>query len=95
MDNISITDFCSNNEIDKKLFFEYLRKKKYIYSQPYGKMKKRIKNIAYPQYDTENGNGLFEMNRRKNQFNNKDNINIQLTPKGQTYFTELHDKGEF
>lgn len=92
-DNISISQFCRNCNVSQKRFLEYLKKEKYIYVQYYGKEKERHKNIAFPKYDTEEGNGLFEMNKKPNHFNkNKNNINIQVTPKGQEYFLELIKK---
>lgn len=94
-DNISLTSFCKMNNINRNTFIEYLKKNKYIYSQPYGKDKEHSKNIAFPKYDTKNGVGYFEMNENKNSFNNHTNINIQLTIKGQEYFIDLHEKGEF
>lgn len=88
--NISISQFCRNNNISQKGFIDFLKKSKYIYIQYYGKEKERHKNIAFPKYDTEEGIGLFEMNKKPNHFNkNKNNINIQLTPKGQDYFIKL------
>ena len=95
MNNISFTEFCKRYHINRTKFIYYLFKHKYIYKQPYGEYKKRSKNIAYPQYDTKKGIGLFEMNERFNKYTNKNNVNIQLTPKGQKTFIELHDKGEF
>lgn len=92
-ENISISKFCRNNNIPRNEFIEYLKKKKFIYSQPYGKDKERQKNIAYPKYDTEEGLGYFEMNKKPNLFNKgKNNVNIQITPKGQEYFNELLKK---
>lgn len=88
--NISIQQFCKNNYINQKDFINYLKEKKYIYIQYYGQKKERHKNVAFPKYDTEEGNGLFEMNRKPNYYNeNKNNINIQLTKKGQEYFIDL------
>lgn len=88
--NVSISHFCRDNKIPQKWFIDYLKKNKYIYVQYYGKEKERHKNIAFPKYDTENGDGLFEMNKRPSLFNgHKNNINIQITPKGQEYFTDL------
>ena len=91
--NISILQFCRNNCVSLKWFINYLKERKYIYIQYYGKGKERHKNIAFPKYDTEEGNGLFEMNRKPSPFNkNKNNINIQMTPKGQECFIELLKK---
>ena len=91
--NISISQFCRNNNISQRCFIDYLKKKKYIYIQYYGKDKDRHKNIAFPKYDTEEGIGLFEMNKKPNFYNkNKTNINIQLTYKGQKHFIELFKK---
>lgn len=88
--NISILQLCRNNNISPKWFINYLKEKKYIYIQYYGKGKERHKNIAFPKYDTEEGIGFFEMNKRENHFNKgKNNVNIQLTPKGQEYFINL------
>lgn len=86
-ENISITDFCKMNNISRNSFIDYLIKNKYIYIQYYGKNKERHKNIAFPKYDTEKGTGIFEMNKSPNLFNKgKNNVNIQITPKGQEYF---------
>ena len=91
--NISISHFCRNNNISQKWLISYLKDNKYIYIQYYGKEKERHKNIAFPKYDTEEGIGLFEMNKKPNVYNkNKNNINIQITPKGQKYFIETLKK---
>lgn len=88
--NISITDFCKQFSIKRNIFIDYLLKNKYIYIQYYGVNKDRRKNISFPKYDTESGIGLFEMNKNPNHFNShKNNINLQLTNKGQKYFIEL------
>lgn len=93
--NISITEFSKRINLKRSFVIDYMIKNKYIYKQPYGEDKERVKNIAFPKYDTEKGIGLFEMNKRKNKFNRgKDNVNIQLTPKGQEYFLkEFREKG--
>lgn len=91
--NISITEFSQKNKLKRSVVLEFMLKHKYIYKQPYGENKERVKNIAYPKYDTEKGEGLFEMNKRENTFNKgKNNVNIQLTPKGQHYFIEEFKK---
>ena len=91
--NISITDFCKSISVNRTIFINYLLNNKYIYVQYYGTNKDRRKNISFPKYDTENGIGLFEMNKNPNQFNfQKNNINLQITNKGQEYFKELLKK---
>lgn len=91
--NISITEFSKRYKLSRKWLIEYMIKKKFIYVQHYGEEKERAKNIAFPKYDTEKGIGLFEMNKRKSKFNKgKNDVNIQLTPKGQEYFEELLKK---
>lgn len=91
--NISIRQFCKNNEISQKAFKEYLIEQKFIYKQYYGKDKNRHKYISFPKYDTEEGNGLFEMNINPNHFNRgKNNMNIQITTKGQKYFIDKLEK---
>lgn len=93
--NISISEFCKNNHLKRNEFIKYLNEKKYIYTQFYGKNKVQRKNIAYIEFTTNGGNGLFEMNERENAFNNSyKNINIQLTPKGQIFFKNMLEKGE-
>ena len=87
--NISITDFCKLLNIKRNSFISYLINHKYIYIQYYGSTKDNRKNISFPKYDTENGNGLFEMNKTLNTFNSKNNINLQITEKGQKFFKDL------
>lgn len=93
--NISITTFCKQLNIKRDDFIKYLINHKYIYIQYYGTTKDKRKNISFPKYDTENGIGLFEMNKTLNTFNSKNNINLQITPIGQTYFKELLIKEGF
>ena len=64
--NISITDFCKSISVNRTIFINYLLNNKYIYVQYYGTNKDRRKNISFPKYDTENGIGLFEMNKNPN-----------------------------
>ena len=87
--NISITDFCRLIKIKRNDFISYLISHKYIYIQYYGSNKDKRKNISFPKYDTENGIGLFEMNKSFNTYNSKNNINLQITDFGQKYFKEL------
>lgn len=93
--NISITEFSKTINLPRKVVLNYMLNNKFIYKQYYGEEKERVKNIAFPKYDTEKGIGLFEMNRRKNVYNKgKDNVNIQITPKGQEFFIdEFKEKG--
>ncbi len=92
--NISLSKFFHSIGIPTLVGIKYLLENKYIYREYYGESKNRHKNVAFPKYDTEKGVGYFEMNKRPNYYNqNKNNINIQLTPKGQEYFRELF-KGE-
>ena len=91
--NISITDFCSVVGIRRSDFIDFLIEHKYIYRSYYGEEKERYKNVAFPRFDTTKGMGLFEMNKKPSNFNrNKSNINIQITPKGFIYFSELLKK---
>ncbi len=92
--NISLSEFFKSINIPPKEGIRILIDKKFIYKEYYGEEKSRHKNVSFPKYDTEKGVGYFEMNRRPNYFNqNKSNINIQITPKGQEYFRKLL-KGE-
>lgn len=92
-ENISISEFARNIGLKRNDVIDYMIKNKYIYRQYYGKEKEKSKNIAFPKYDTKNGRGFFEMNERENVFNKgKNNINIQITPKGQEYFIKLLNK---
>lgn len=91
--NISISEFSKRINLPRNEVIEYMIRNKYIYRQYYGKEKERFKNIAFPKYDTKHGKGLFEMNERKSMYNEgKNNVNIQITPKGQNYFIELFKK---
>ena len=80
-ESISLKEMAKLLNISPNHFIKYLLDNKYIYKSDIVK-----KNVAYKQYSTENGSGIFYIKEDLNRFNGHKNIQTKITTKGIEYF---------